>query len=274
MFYDMNKLVADELNVVKHILDEIKGQSDIPRGTSLYGTATTNGTSYHLRYLEGNNRKSRFIGDDTSPDVIRYKQLFYNKELVARLEHNLKLLTRVEGRFLGYDAEYIDAAIGENYRDTTGLVNKNPGFMSTEEWLKEQHTSTLPSPERNHITADGKRVRSKSEVIIHNLLTQLGIPFKNDVDINLRTESNEKIYKNADFVMPCKMGGYIILEHFGMLDKEEYLMRAMHKIRVYGINGYTLNDRLFISSDGFDGSLNVQALREMIEKLVLPKVML
>ena len=40
-----------------------------------------------------------------------------------------------------------------------------------------------------------------------------------------------------------------------------------------GLNGYTLNDRLFISMDGFNGSLNAQALRDMIEKLILPKVM-
>ena len=272
MFYDMNKLIEEELAVVRRMLSEIKGRADVPRGMSLYGTATTNGISYHLRYLEDNSRKCRFIGDDMSPDVIKIKQLFYNKELATRLEHNQKLLQRVEGKFLGYDAEHIDAAIGENYRDTTGLVNKNPGFMSRDEWLEEQHTSTLPSPEKNHITATGTKVRSKSEIIIHNLLTHMGIPFKNDVDINLRTESDEKIYRNADFVMPCKWGGYVILEHFGMLDKEEYLLRAMHKIRIYGMNGYTLNNRLFISSDGFDGSLNVQALREMIEKLILPKV--
>ena len=238
----------------------------------MYGNATTNGMSYHLRYIENDTRKSRFIGGDNSPDVIRIKQLFYNKELATRLEHNQKLLTKVAGKFLEYDAENIDAVIGVNYHDSTGLVNKNPGFMSADEWRSKAYSSTLPVTGKQHITSDGRHVRSKSEIIIHNLLTQMGIPFKNDVDIDLRTESDEKIYKNADFVMLCNKGGYIILEHFGMLDKEDYLMRAMHKMRIYGMNGYTLNDRLFISSDGFDGSINVQSLREMVEKLILPKV--
>ena len=273
MFYDMNKIIADELALSNHMLSEIQGQTDIPRGMSLYGNATTSGLSYHLRYLENGVRKSKNLGDDTSPDVIKIKQLFYNKELASRLEHNMKLLMRVDGRFLQYDSDHIDAALGTSYRDNTGMVNKNPGFMSSDEWLKQQYSSTLPTAEKTHITADGKTARSKSELVLHNILTQLGIPFKNDVDINLRTETGEKVYKNADFVMPGKHGEYIILEHFGMLDSEDYLLRAIHKIRIYGLNGYTLNDRLFISMDGFNGSLNAQALRDMIEKLILPKVM-
>ena len=272
MYYDINKIVAEELSIVKRMLSAIGGKTTIPGGTSLYGNMTAKGMNYHLRCLEDGVRKNILIGGETSDDVIRIKQLFYNKELGSRLGKNMKLLERISGRYLAYDSESVDGALSSIYRDSTGLVNKNPGFMGRDEWLEEQHTSTLPSPEKNHITATGKKVRSKSEIIIHNLLTHMGIPFKNDVDINLRTESDEKIYRNADFVMPCKWGGYIILEHFGMLDKEEYLLRAMHKIRIYGMNGYTLNDRLFISSDGFDGSLNVQALREMIEKLILPKV--
>ena len=272
MYYDMNKIVADELAGIKKILGGVDRKNSLQQIGSLYGNATTRGMIYHVRCFENGARRNILLGDEYTDDVVRIKQLAYNKELIASLEHNKKLLERVDGRFKLYDAESVDSRLRPIYRDSTGLVNKNPGFMSRDEWFKEQHKSTLPSSEKNHVTAEGRKVRSKSEIIIHNLLTHLGIPFKNDVDINLRTESDEKIYKNADFVMPCKLGGYIILEHFGMLDKEDYLMRAMHKIRIYGMNGYTLNDRLFISSDGFDGSLNVQALREMVEKLILPKV--
>lgn len=275
MYYNMNKIVADEIAVIETILGAVNRKDSFRQNGSLSGNATTKGMIYHVRRIEHGVRKNILLGDEYEDEVVRIKQIAFNKELIASLEHNKKILERVDGKFKLYDAESVDARLRAIYRDTTGLVNKNPGFMSADEWQKQMQTrtSTLPNPEKSHITADGKTARSKSELIIHNLLTHLGIPFKTDVDINLRTESDEKIYKNADFVMPNKKGGYIILEHFGMLDKEEYLSRAMHKIRIYGINGYTLNDRLFISSDGFDGSLNVQALRDMIEKLILPKVM-
>ena len=275
MYYDMNKMVADEIAGIEIILGAIEKKDSLRQMGNLCGIMTSKGMIYHVRRQENGIRKNVLLGDEFSEDVVRIKQLAFNKELIASLEHNKKILERVDGRFKLYDVQSVDARLRSIYRDTTGLVNKNPGFMSADEWQKQMQTrtSTLPNPEKSHITADGKKARSKSELIIHNLLTHLGIPFKNDVDINLRTESDEKIYKNADFVMPSKRGGYIILEHFGMLDREEYLSRAMHKIRIYGINGYTLNDRLFISSDGFDGSLNVQALRDMIEKLILPKVM-
>ena len=273
MYYDINKIIHDELSSISNMLEKIARKTSIRRGISLYGNMTSKGMSYHLRSLEDGVRKNVLLGQETSKDVIGVKQLFYNKELMSRLEKNKKLLERIDGRYLAYDSESIDNALSGIYRDTTGLVNKNPGFMSSEEWLKQQHSSTLPMAEKTHITSEGRRARSKSELIIHGILTQFKIPFKNDVDINLRTESDEKVYKNADFVMPSKKGGYIFLEHLGMLDKEEYLLRAIHKIRIYGLNGYTLNDRLFLSADGFDGSLNVQALSDMIEKVILPKVM-
>ena len=272
MYYNMNKIVADEIAGIKAILEGINGEDKLQQIGSLCGNATTKGMVYHLRRFENGSRKNILLGDEYADKVVWIKQIAYNNELIASLEHNKKLLERVDGKFKLYDAESVDARLRSIYRDTTGLVNKNPGFMSSDEWLKQQHSSTLPKAEKAHITAEGKTARSKSELVIHNILTQLNIPFKSDVDINLRTESNEKVYKNADFVMPSKRGGYIILEHLGMLDKEEYLLRAVHKLRIYGMNGYTLNESLFISSDGFDGSLNVQAIRDMIEKLILPKV--
>ena len=272
MYYDMNKIVADELSVVKTILASID-KDDASNIGSLCGNVTAKGMIYHIRRHENGMRKNILLGDDYADEVIRIKQQAYNKEFATILEHNKKLLEKVDGKFKPYDAESIDSNLRAIYRDNTGMVNKNPGFMSSDEWLKQQYSSTLPTAEKTHITADGKTARSKSELVIHNILTQLGIPFKNDVDINLRTETGEKVYKNADFVMPGKHGEYIILEHFGMLDSEDYLLRAIHKIRIYGLNGYTLNDRLFISMDGFNVSLNAQALRDMIEKLILPKVM-
>lgn len=77
-------------------------------------------------------------------------------------------------------------------------------------------------------TVDGNRVRSKSEVIICDLLAKEGIKYKYE----------EKLYyTDSDYILPdftiYTDKGKIYWEHFGMVGIEEYDEKMQKKLRIY-----------------------------------------
>ena len=121
------------------------------------------------------------------------------------------------------------------------------------------------------MNSKGERVRSKSEVILHDQLTFLGIPFQSDVDISLIDESGAKIHKDADYLIGTIHGKKPVLEHLGMLSNQEYRDKAMKKLELYINNGYTLNKDLFLTADNRDGKINAYATMQLLRRMILPK---
>ena len=83
-------------------------------------------------------------------------------------------------------------------------------------------------------TAKGERVRSKSEVMIADLLNKETIPYRYEYPLYLK--GFDLVY--PDFtVLNVKKRKEIYWEHFGMMDDSEYVEKAMKKITVYAQNG-------------------------------------
>ncbi|WP_127165961.1 RecQ family ATP-dependent DNA helicase [Veillonella sp. CHU732] len=82
---------------------------------------------------------------------------------------------------------------------------------------------------RIYTTADGNRVRSKSEVIICNLLASAGITYKYEEP--LLYGDGERI--SPDFTIYLPDGSIRYWEHLGMLGNEEYDARWADKLQIY-----------------------------------------
>ena len=272
--FRLKDIIEDELNIINYELEMLDNADygEVPEG-KLYKYSTRKDTRYELKQSKKGNRKSKRIGNDYSKEVILIKQFAYNSELRKRLVHNKKILEKLYGSLLCCEIESVDEALPETYRDYTGMVNKNPSFMSMEEWLTVPYAkNSVEMPENTNVTSDGRRVRSKSEVIIYDLLRYLGIPFRYEANVELRNENNEKVYKNADFLILTKGGGKIIVEHMGMLGHEDYFEKALHKVRLYILNGYSLNETLFLTADDVDGKIDAYSSKLLFENLLIPRL--
>ena len=69
----------------------------------------------------------------------------------------------------------------------------------------------------------------------------------------------------------CFDGSLIIVEHLGMLDKEDYLLNTFRRIHLYLINGFKLNKNLFLTADHAKGKIDAQAVDELVRKMILPR---
>ncbi len=112
----------------------------------------------------------------------------------------------------------------------------------------------------------GERMRSKSEVIIANILYSLGIPYKYECPLYL--ENGQVIY--PDFtILNIRTREVIIFEHLGMLGDEEYARNAINKINALILSGYIPGINLILSYESNTAPLNVEAVTALIKALAM-----
>ncbi len=285
MFVDINRIIEAELNCITQISDVIvssrngSGNGSAKKSKEkqvvkvfLRGRNTSEGIVYDKRVDHGERFESTRLGGDEDPEVIKIRQSRYDEEMLRVLEKNRKLLEKVAGKILKYDPDSIDARLNPLYRDHTGLVNKAPGIVSADEWERiGNKRNNYSLPDDSNITTDGTKARSKSELVIYAIIKGYRVVFKFDVEIKLKNELGQTVTVCPDFIILCDDGSIIIIEHLGMLNDPKYFENAMKKIHLYLINGYKLNETLFLTADSMSGKINAEAVDELIRKMILPK---
>ena len=101
-------------------------------------------------------------------------------------------------------------------------------------WLNEPYIPNPNHPESlTHKTLSGNVVRSKSEALIANLLTQRNIPFKYECPLFL---DGHFFYPDFTIMSPidCKIW---YLEHLGMMDNPQYVSGFTKKLQTFCNNG-------------------------------------
>ena len=110
-------------------------------------------------------------------------------------------------------------------------------------------------------TAREERVRSKSELIIADLLHKNGIPYKYECPIYLKGLGQV----HPDFtVLNVKKRRELYWEHLGMMDDPSYAEKALQKIAMYEHNGIFPGERLLITYETRKSQVNQKLVQDMI----------
>lgn len=115
-----------------------------------------------------------------------------------------------------------------------------------------------------HRTKHGEMVRSKSEVIIANMLYDADIEYSYELELNLKDGTK----RHPDFTI-SKSGKTFYWEHLGMLQNDDYRKSWDIKRKQYEENGIVEGRNLIISKDGLDGSLDSQEIDRLIKQFLL-----
>lgn len=126
-------------------------------------------------------------------------------------------------------------------------------------------TVGVPHPENLiHRTAKGDLVRSKSEVIVADTLTRLGISYRYEEPLYAKDDPTD--FRLPDFTVSYE-GDTWYWEHLGMLSVPSYAEAWGRKQDWYARQG--LEGRVLTSEDGSDGSIDSAAIeREALAKIV------
>lgn len=114
-----------------------------------------------------------------------------------------------------------------------------------------------------HRTARGELVRSKSEVVIANLLHAAGIDYRYERPL---TGTAVPGTIHPDFTFVDAGGDEIVWEHLGMLDRPGYRASWDRRRAWYVANGFVPGETLFTSEES-SGGLDSSALAAQVERL-------
>jgi hypothetical protein len=124
---------------------------------------------------------------------------------------------------------------------------------------------TRPSIPLNQ-TLTGVLVRSKSEVIIANIFTYLGIKY--DYEKILRSKIDPDDVRRPDFTITLN-GEQFYWEHLSMIGNREYRSAWEKTKKWYEENGYA--DRLIVSADNPKGNISSEAIVKLAKEQILDR---
>lgn len=109
-------------------------------------------------------------------------------------------------------------------------------------------------------TSQNVRVRSKSEVIIAEVLDRLKVPFRYEFPLQLKNG----ICVHPDFVcLNVRTRKEIVWEHFGLMDDLDYVGNVLLKLRTYGKNGFILGENLIFTMENKRFPLSIHEVEKL-----------
>jgi len=203
--------------------------------------------------------ESSYIPKANTKLVKELAQKKYDKEVVKRISEEIKKENP--------DEHCIENVLESFPEEIRALVS--PYVLSNKEFAKQWSAQSYYCKKRDgkYLTAKGENVRSKSEVIIADRLNLAGIPYR--YEARLKILENNTVYNfYPDFtLLKKKTREEIILEHFGMMDNQEYADNAISKINLYSKNGFIQGKNIFFTFESAKIPLDVETLDNLISYL-------
>lgn len=106
-------------------------------------------------------------------------------------------------------------------------------------------------------------MRSKSEIIIANMLNNACIPYRYEYAHSLKGLGD--VY--TDFtILNVRLRKEVLWEHFGMMEDPSYVQRTVSKVNAYIFSGYYPGENFIFTWELPSQPLNVRMVKELIEK--------
>lgn len=219
-------------------------------------------------FLAGTNPENgkierRYLSDNEEALTKALAQASYDKKIIKIVDENLKKIQSLNKTFEEDELESVYKAL-----DPARQVLVEPVEPIAEEelekWMKlDYEKNGFEFGNDVILTNRNERVRSKTEKIMADAFDQRGIPYKYECPLGLR--NGRFVYPDFTFFNP-RNREEIYWEHFGMMDKVDYVKSALRKIMLYEQNGLYRGERLITTFEWSTQSLNKRWLDHLINK--------
>ena len=259
--------IKSEIKFYEDCLEKVSSElkrlvKKVPEGGRLRVARHGKGYQYFLR-SQGFETNGRYIRRGERNIAIILARIEYDENLIRMIKDKLALLKEME--YLWVDNPFEDAA--SQMIEGKRLLVEVP-YVSDQtyidNWLTQEYKSLGFKEDYPEFYArNNLRVRSKSEVIIADMLDEVGIPFLYEKPVKLGSG-----VVHPDFTL-LDIGNRkeIYWEHFGMMDDVEYRNNAFFKIRNYESNGLFQHDSFIYTFETNVFPLNIKEIRKMIKML-------
>ncbi len=222
------------------------------------GTLIINKNKGHLQYYckDARTNTTRYIQKRHLEEVEQLAQKEYNKKVLVRLQTQIQQLEKTIEMLQKNDLLTVYDNLPESRQKLVEPVTL-PGPEYVRRWLAIPYEHK-PFAEGSvvHLTSSGLQVRSKSEVLIAETLTRLGIPFRYEYPVTLG-----KVTLHPDFYcLNVATRQEVVWEHFGMLDEQDYFTNAVDKQNLYIQHGFIPGKKLIFTMESLENPLTLPAI--------------
>ncbi len=222
---------------------------------------------YFQRIRSGAGNQSvidRYIStkDEYLKQALKRKQI--TKKYLQRVYVKIKLGKKFINMYPNSNLEEFEASLTASYAgipcdylfEATGKLN------SYSDWEQEPYIKFNGFPEGlKCVTMKGLKVRSKSEMIIADMLDAENIPYRYEAELVL---GNQSIYPDFTICRP-EDGKIIYWEHFGMADDRQYSMAMHQKMDLYISHGILPGNGLIISCETRELTIGTRIIHNIIK---------
>lgn len=220
------------------------------------------GRKYYFLYSGG---VETYIGRNRPELVKSLKNRRFAEEMLERIDGNEACLMQALATLRSIAPEDIYKNLPKSYQSDEDDRKFCGTEADAEAWgnatyVKKQTLSRYDQPSQR--TAKGENVRSKSELIIANMLWSKKIPYHYEEELWLGDISIA-----PDFTVLRKSDGKLLfLEHIGMMHDPGYRSRFAQKVYTYLKSGYMPYRDVFFTFDDLNGNIDSRFLDYLIEE--------
>lgn len=258
-------MIYDQLeNYGNWLKEEIQELSvrlrDAPQGCLRIVCKHGNDVYYHVL------GKTMYIPKNQKDYAMRLAQSEYDKKMLLKLERQL---SGVEKLLLLMQKNDLIIPYAKMNLRRKALIN--PVVIDDAEYVRRWKAVSYVSKEFSEeapelYSASGIRVRSKSEVMIADVLTRFGIPFRYEFPLEMK--SGVVFYPDF-FCLDMKNRREIVWEHFGMMDDSDYVQGAIFKQNEYVPSGWIPGKNLIFTMETVEKPLSSKYIEKIVRGLFL-----
>lgn len=248
-----------------------RAKMDLPHGRLRINH--NKGVVEYYRITEKNDTCGKYLKKSDKAIIRNLAQREYiDKQLksanveLEEIERIIKALQKIvskgtSGKEILYKSDSVYSLMSDERK---GLIE--PMLMSNYEyalkWEKEEYKKNeFKTEEKVYSTKKGDMVRSKSEAMLADMYYDLGIPYRYEAE--LRLKSGRTTY--PDFtILNVTNRQEIYHEHMGLIDDEDYRFHNLRKIEEYRKNGIFTGKNLFITYESGGCPLNIREIAKCV----------
>lgn len=226
-------------------------------------TARCRNKIQYFKREKGGDFNGEYIKYSNIATAIQLAQKEYDTYALQAAEKEVKLIESMRRFYEGKTIEQIGHKMVDAKMALVTPVEKSDEEF-VKDWLSQEYEPFgYYSEALIYENSKGIKMRSKSEVLISNVLDELGIPYLYEKPLRL---SKTKMVGPDFTLLDMRNRQEIYLEHLGMLDNKDYLEKNIGKIGEYEQAGLYLGTRLLVTYETMNRQINVKKIRGMLSE--------
>ena len=260
----LKSILREEKKRLEELMEKsICQMKNLPEGT--LRVSVDKGYPRYYRCQEG-DKVGNYIRKQDKEIAQKLAQKEYNSKVLQLIQKRLK---QIENIIKDYEDDEIEKCFyGEHAAKQKLIVPVEQTWQDKlKDWQEKGYVGKGFQDNTMEIyTQRGERVRSKSEKILADYFYYHGIPYKYECPLLLRGYG--VIYPDFTFLSP-KSRQEMYWEHNGMMDDAVYAQKAVKKIELYEKNGIFPGERLILTFETGQTTLNNEIIEAMAKRYLI-----